>query len=121
MHLFRTRPNAISKQAGAYTTDRRDHNKSNLFATNLAIAKQRTTYFKSSTVTLNPLIIYQSRWKHFIGAGQPAVPATLVRKITALEFIDMEDFSPREFRQTIRERKHHELPPKEEQGLYPLL
>jgi len=30
----------------------------------------------------------------FIGAGQPAVPATLVRKIRAMEFIDMEDFSP---------------------------
>jgi len=30
----------------------------------------------------------------FIGAGQPAVPATLVRKIRVLEFIDMKDFSP---------------------------
>jgi len=72
-----TRPNAISKQAGAYTTDRRDHNKSNLFATDLAMAKQRTTYFKSgSTVTLNPII--RADRSIFIGAGQPAVPATLV-------------------------------------------
>jgi len=75
MYLFRTRPNAIFKQAGAYTTDRRDH--TNLFATDLATAKQ--SFRSALTVTLNPLIIYQRRWKHFYW-GRPTSSASYFSK-----------------------------------------
>jgi len=56
----------------------------------------------------------------FIGAGLPAVPATLVRKIRALEFIDMEVFSPYQLGIPAN-HQGEEASRTSSKGLYPLL